>query len=89
VGVLSPFAGADTVLWYEALRRGLRDAAWVEGKNIAFDYRHADGKNDRLPELGAGLVRLKVDVIVTCVTPDAQAAKNATPTIPIVMASRR
>ncbi|HEY6198711.1 MAG TPA: ABC transporter substrate-binding protein, partial [Candidatus Binatia bacterium] len=59
----------------------------IEGKNIAVEYRFAEGKNDRLPALAADLVRLKVDVIVTAVNTDTLAARNATKTIPIVMAS--
>jgi putative ABC transport system substrate-binding protein len=66
----------------ETFRQGLRDLGYLEGKNIAVEYRFADGKSDRLPELAAELVSLKVDVIVT--TPNASAAKNATKTIPIV-----
>ena len=62
----------------------LRALGYVEGKNIAFDYRYADNKLDRLPALADELVRLKVDVLVTPGTPAAIAAKNATKTIPIV-----
>ena len=60
---------------------------YVEGKNIAFEYRSAEGKLDRLPALADELVRLKVDVLVTAATPAALAAKNATRTIPIVFLS--
>jgi putative tryptophan/tyrosine transport system substrate-binding protein len=62
----------------------LRALGYVEGKNIAFDYRYADNKLDRLPALADELVRLKVNVLVTPGTPAAIAAKNATRTIPIV-----
>ena len=62
----------------------LRALGYVEGKNIAFDYRYADNRLDRLPALADELVRLKVDVLVTPGTPAAIAAKNATRTIPIV-----
>ena len=68
----------------EAFRQGLRDLGYVEGKNIAFEYRYAEGKLDRLPALADELVRLKVDVLVASTTPAALAAKNATRTIPIV-----
>ena len=69
----------------EALRAGLRDLGYVEGKNIAIEYRWAEGKYDRLPDLAAELVRLKVDVIVTTGgTPPALVAQQATTTIPIV-----
>jgi putative ABC transport system substrate-binding protein len=69
----------------EAFLRGLRELGYVEGRNIIIEYRWAAGKKERLPELAAELVRLKVEVIVTAVTPAAEAAKRATSTIPIVM----
>jgi putative ABC transport system substrate-binding protein len=69
----------------EAFRQGLRELGWVEGKNIVIDYRFAEGRFDRLPDLAAELVRLKVNVIVAGATPPVVAAKNATGTIPIVM----
>jgi putative tryptophan/tyrosine transport system substrate-binding protein len=68
----------------EAFRQGLRDLGYVEGKNIAIEYRYADARFDKLPALADELIRLKVDVLVTTATPAAQAAKNATRTIPIV-----
>jgi putative ABC transport system substrate-binding protein len=70
----------------EAFRQGLRELGYVEGQNIAIDYRFASGQVERLPELAAELVRLKVDVIVTPTTPASLAAKQATSTIPIVFA---
>ena len=87
IGLLSPFSPADAATWHEAFRQGLRDLGWIEGKNISIDYRYAEGKNERLADFAAELVRSKVDIIVTSVTPDAAAAKKATGTIPIVMAS--
>ena len=87
MGFLSPFSPSATAIWLQAFRQGLHDLGWVEGKNISVEYRYAEGRNDRLPDLAADLVRLKVDIIVTAVTPDALAAKNATRTIPIVMAA--
>jgi putative ABC transport system substrate-binding protein len=87
IGILSPFSPADTALWHQAFLRGLRDLGWVDGKNITIEYRYSDGRNDRLPELIADLVRLRVDIIVTAVTNDTLAAKNAAGGIPIVMAA--
>jgi putative ABC transport system substrate-binding protein len=72
----------------EAFRQGLREFGYVEGKNISFEYRSAEGKPDGLPELAAELIRLKADVIVTGGGPSVtRAAKEATVTIPIVMAN--
>jgi ABC-type uncharacterized transport system substrate-binding protein len=69
----------------DAFRQGLRELGWVEGQNIGVDYRFAEGRLERLPDLAAELVRLKVDIIVAQATPGAAAAKNATETITIVM----
>jgi len=71
----------------DAFRQELRKLGWIEGKNIAFEYRFAEQKSERLPELAADLVRLNVDLIVTTGEPPALAAKEATTTIPIVMAN--
>jgi len=71
---------------HEAFRQGLRDLAYVEGRNLVIEYRDAEGKFERRPALAAELVALKVDVIVVGGTPDALAAKQATKTIPIVFA---
>jgi putative ABC transport system substrate-binding protein len=70
----------------EALRQGLRELGYVEGKNIVIEWRSAEGKLDRVPALAAELVRLKVDVIVTGGATDTRATKEVTNTIPIVMA---
>src|SRR5512145_2453550 len=70
----------------EAIRLALRELGYIDGQNIAFEYRYAEGKLDRYPELAAELVRLNVDIIVvTGGTVMVRAAKNATTTIPIVM----
>ena len=71
----------------KAFLQGLRDLGYVEGKNILIEFRTTGGKSERLPELAAELVRLKVDVIVADTASHVTAAKNATATIPIVMRS--
>ncbi len=86
IGILSPSSGSVFPARVEAFRQRLRHLGYVEGKNIAFEYRYAEGKRGRLPGLVAELVRLKVDVIVTVGTPGAEAAKKASGTIPIVFA---
>ena len=83
IGVLSLAAGPNPI--FMDLFRGLREFGWVDGKNMAVEYRWASGRQDRLSALAADLVRLKVDVIVTASTPAALAAKQATTTIPIVV----
>jgi len=70
-----------------ALRKGLRELGYVEGRNLTIDYRSVDGRPERFPALAAELISLNVDLIVTRGTPAAVAAKNATKTIPIVMAA--
>jgi ABC-type uncharacterized transport system substrate-binding protein len=77
-------ASGSTVLW-EAFRQEMRKLGWIEGKNMTFEYRFAEQKRERVPELVADLVHLKVDLIVASGTPPALAAKKATTTIPIVM----
>ena len=88
IGLLSPSSPSDPRMQrrLEAFRQGLRELGYVEGQNIAIESRWAEGKYDRLPGLAAELVRLKVDVIVAVGVPAIQAAKEATRTIPIVMA---
>ena len=85
IGLLGPGTASGDVNWAAALVANLRDLGYVEGTNLSVESRWADGKNDRLAELAAELVRLDVDVIVTFQTPAALAAKQATKTIPIVM----
>jgi putative ABC transport system substrate-binding protein len=86
IGYLSATDAASDFARSEAIRLALRAFGYVEGQNIATHYRYAEGKQDRLPELAAELVRLKVDIIVVAAADRAiRAAKNATKTIPIVM----
>jgi putative ABC transport system substrate-binding protein len=89
VGILEPIPAAQNAANLNALRNGLRDLGYVEGRNLVIEYRSADGRAERFPDLAAELVRLKVDLIVTRGTPATNAAKNATDTIPVVMAAMR
>jgi len=86
IGYLVGASLSGTSARIEAFRQGLRELGYVEGKNIVIEYRYAEGKLDRLPALVAELVLLKVDVIVANGPPSTRAAKEATVTIPIVMA---
>ena len=88
IGFLSASSSSDSRMhgFLEALRYGLRELGYVEGRNVAIESRWAEGKYERLPALAAELVGLKVDVIVTAAVPGIRAAKEATKTIPIVMA---
>ncbi|MBI2318984.1 MAG: ABC transporter substrate-binding protein [Betaproteobacteria bacterium] len=85
IGFLGPETPARTATRVGALRAGLRDLGYVEGKNLAFEFRWAEGKNERLPELASELVREKVDVIVTHGGRGGFAAKRATAAIPIIV----
>src|SRR6266542_5382080 len=87
IGILvaGPSSAVSTRL--EAFRRGLRERGYVEGKNIAIEYRYGEGKPERMSELAAELVRLKVNIIVTAGSQATRPAKEATHTIPIVMAN--
>jgi putative ABC transport system substrate-binding protein len=85
LGYLAPGDAASDSARTEAIRLVLRERGHIEGQNVASEYRYADEKWDRLPELAAELVRLKVDIIVTAGPIPVRAAKNATKTIPIVM----
>ena len=86
IGFLGSASASGSAKSVEALRTGLRDLGYVEGKNIVIEFRWAEGRYDRLSALVTDLIRLKVDLIVTHGTPGTRAAKKATSTIPIVMA---
>src|SRR6266516_905070 len=85
IGFLSLLPAETGTAPFIALSEGLRDLGYVEGRNIVFERRYADGRLERLPDLAAEVVRLRVDVIVATTNPSIAAAKRATATIPIVM----
>jgi putative ABC transport system substrate-binding protein len=87
LGILEPIPAAQNADNLAALRRGLRDLGYVEGRNLVIEYRSADGDAERFPDLAAELVRLNVDLILTRGTPATAAARKATATIPVVMAT--
>jgi len=84
VGILSTGNPRSAPI-YQAFEQRLRELGYVEGQNLAIEFRHAEGKVDRLPGLAAELVRLNVNVIVAATNPGTRAAKGATTSIPIVM----
>ncbi len=86
IGYLNATSPSTSPARIEAFRQGLRELGYVEGNNIVIEVRHAEGKLDRLPSLAAELVRLKVDIIVSVGPATTRPAKEATSTIPIVMA---
>ena len=87
IGFLDKSTASGSAVLVEAFRQELSKLGWIEGKNITIEYRFAEQKTERLPELAADLVRLKVDLIVVSGDATALAAKRATTTIPIVMAN--
>ena len=87
IGFLDVSTASGMAVLIDAFREELTKLGWTEGKNFIIEYRFTEGKNDRLPELAADLVRSKVDLIVVTGGPAPVAAKKATTTIPIVMAS--
>src|SRR5712692_1293700 len=87
IGFLSYFGCAKSLAPDGAFRQALRSLGYVEGRNLVIECRDALGRVDRLPDLAADLVSLKVDVLVAEATPASLAAKRATPTIPIVILS--
>jgi putative ABC transport system substrate-binding protein len=87
IGFLDPSTASGSAVLVDAFRQEMTKLGWIEGKNLTIEYRFAEQKIERAPELAADLVRLKVDLIVVTGTPVALAAKEATTTIPIVMVS--
>ena len=87
IGMLETISPALNAAQLDAFRRGLRELGYVEGQRYTIEYRSADGRAERFPELAVELVRLGVDLIVARGTPAAIAAKNATGTIPVIMSS--
>ena len=88
IGFLDPSTASGMAVLVDAFRKELSKFGWNEGKNITIEYRFAEQKSERLPELAADLVRLKVDLIVVTGGPAALTAKRATTTIPIVMTNQ-
>jgi len=87
IGLLMGGSPASTAPLAEAFQRGLRELGYVERQHVAFEYRYAEGRAERLPDLAAELVRLKVNAIVVGAAPAIRAVKVATSTIPVVMAA--
>jgi putative ABC transport system substrate-binding protein len=87
IGVLRSESPSSHASEHDVFREALRERNYVEGKNIVVEYRYAEGKQDRFPELAVELVRQKVDVIIVAGGGAVSAAKRATSTIPIVVAS--
>src|SRR5262249_48379671 len=87
IGYLDASTPAGMAVLIDAFRQELNKLGWIEGKNLTIEYRFAEQKTERLPELAAELVRLKVDLIVVAGGPTTLAAKGATTTIPVVMAN--
>jgi len=87
IGFLDGTSASGTAVFVDAFRQELSKLGWIEGKNVTSEYRFAEQKRERLPELAAELVRLKVDLIVVTTGPTAAAAKKATTTIPVVITS--
>lgn len=87
IGVLELASPALNAANFDAFRQGLRELGYIEGQNFAIEYRSADGRQERFPDLATELVRLKVDLILTRGAPASLAAKNATKSIPVVIAA--
>src|SRR5258705_710184 len=87
IGILGTVSSSLSARNLDALRRGLRELGYIENQNYILEYRSADGDGERFPTLANELVELHVDLILTRGTPAARGAKNATETIPVVMAA--
>jgi putative ABC transport system substrate-binding protein len=86
IGVLGATSASAYTIYVDAFRQGLRDLGYVEGRNVVIESRWADGRYERLPDLAAELIRDRVDLIVTHGPAGSRAAKQATSTVPVVMA---
>ena len=87
IGFLGATTPSPETPWTAAFVQRLRELGWIEGRNIAIEYRWAEGRDERFAEIAAEFIRLKVDVILTYATPSSIAAKKATAVIPIVFAA--
>src|SRR2546426_5005795 len=87
IGFLGQSTRSATSEWTAAFVQRLRELGWVDGRNVAIEYRWGEGRNERFAEIAAEFIRLKVDIIVTSGTPTILAAKQATSVIPIVFAT--
>jgi putative ABC transport system substrate-binding protein len=87
IGILNNTTASGMAVLIDAFRQKLSKLGWIEGKNFTIEYRFGEQKSERMPDLAAELVRLKVDLVVVASTPVALAVKKATTTIPIVMAN--
>src|SRR2546426_7572602 len=85
IGILSPFNSSSDA-FRDAVQQRLQELGYIEGRNIGIEYRASDDMADRLPQLAADLVNIKVDAIITTTAAGVQATKQATATIPIIMA---
>src|SRR5262245_19244911 len=86
IGFLGQSTRSATSEWTAAFVQRLRELGWIDGRNVAIEYRWGEGRNERFAQISAEFVRLKVDVIVTAGTPQVLAARQATSAIPIVFA---
>jgi putative ABC transport system substrate-binding protein len=87
IGILESIPASQNTANLNALRKGLQQLGYIEGKNLTIEYRSSDGRAERFPDLASELVHLKVDLLITRGTPATKAAKNAAGTIPVVMAT--